>query len=194
MKRIFFLSLVFAATLSNASHAQDVYVGAAISNSYSSSLSFTDAGKQYDFKSKDKAIPLKVFVGYDANQNLGVELGYKNFGRSTVDPIPGSGSTLTSRADAWYAAVKGSISLAEDWSLFGKLGATHINSHFAGAKELRALSTSTDKADLYVAVGTAYQLTKNLALTLELERFGVSQEKNVSFKMDGFSAGIQYRF
>lgn len=194
MKRIFCLSLVFAATLSSASHAQDIYVGATISNSYSSNLNFTDAGKQYDFKSKDKAMPLKIFVGYDANQNLGVELGYKNFGRTTVDPVPGSGTTLISHANAWYAAVKGSMLLGEDWSLFGKLGATHTNTGFAGTGGLRALSSSPDKADLYAALGTAYKLTKNLDLTLELEHFGTAKEKNLKFNMDGFSAGIRYRF
>ncbi|MFZ6676312.1 outer membrane beta-barrel protein [Undibacterium sp. Tian12W] len=194
MKRIFCLSLIFAATLSNASHAQDVYVGAAVGRSYSSSLNFNDAGTQNDFSSKDKAMPLKIFVGYEANQNLGVELGYKNFGSATIDPVPGSGSTVTTRANAWYVAAKGSMSLAEDLSLFGKLGVTHMNTHFTGAGELRALSASTDKAGLYAAVGTAYQLTKNLALTLELESFGIAKEKNMKFNMNGLSAGIQYRF
>ncbi|BBB65244.1 hypothetical protein UNDYM_0991 [Undibacterium sp. YM2] len=194
MKRIFCLPLVFAATLSSASHAQDVYVGAAVGRSYSSSLNFNDAGTQNDFSSKDKAMPLKIFVGYEANQNLGVELGYKNFGRATIDPVPGSGSTVTTRANAWYVAAKGSMSLAEDWSLFGKLGATHMNTHFTGAGELRALSASTDKAGLYAALGTAYQLTKNLALTLELESFGIAKEKNMKFNMNGLSAGIRYQF
>lgn len=194
MKRIFYLSLVFAATLSKFSYAQEVYIGAAVSAKYSTSLDFDDAGKQHEFKSKDTTVPLKVFIGYDVNQNLGVELGYKNFGRSTIDPAPGSGSTLTTSGNAWYAAVKGSMALSENWSLFGKLGVSHINSHFTGAGELRALSASTDKAELYAAVGTAYQLTRNLALTLELERFGTAKEKNMKFSMDGFSAGIRYQF
>lgn len=194
MKRIFYLILVSAAVLSKLTYAQDVYIGTAVSTRYSTSIDFDDAGKQHEFKSKDTAIPLKVFIGYDVNKNLGVELGYKNFGRSTVDPVPGSGSTLTSSGNAWYAAVKGSMSLSEDWSLFGKLGVSHINNHFTGAGELRALSASTDKAELYAAVGTAYQLTRNLAVTLELERFGAAKEKNMKFSMDGFSAGIRYQF
>jgi len=194
MKRIFCLSLIFTAALSKFSHAQDVYVGAAVSNSLTSHLNFFDAGTQYDFKSKDKAFPLKVFIGYEFNQNLGVEFAYKNFGRVTVDPVPGSGSRLTSRANAWYVAAKGSTSLSEDWSVFGKLGATHINANFVGSGELRPLSAASDRADLYAAVGTAYQLTKNLAVTLELEHFGIAKEKNMKFNMDGFSAGIRYKF
>lgn len=195
MKRFFYYSLFYIA-ITNAGlvHAQDVYVGATMSNTYTSNLNFIDAGKQLSFNSKDRALPLKIFVGHNFSQNLAVELGYKTFGKTTVDPVPGSGSVLSSRSSAWYAAGRGDMQLSEDWSLFGKLGATHTNTTFAGAGELSALSGSVGKLGLYAGVGTAYSITKNLALTLELEHFGIAKEKNLKFNMDGFSAGIRYQF
>ncbi len=194
MKHISCLALVFIAFSCNVSHAQDVYAGAALSSSYSSSLNFADAGKQYDFKSKDKAIPLKFFIGCDFNQNLAAEVGYKTFGKTTVDPVPGSGSTLGSSVHALYVAAKASKSLSEDWSLFGKLGVTYNTASFTGTGELRELSGSGSKANLYAGLGVAYKLSKDFSLTLELERFGSATQKDMKFKMDGLSAGVHYQF
>ncbi|MFZ6654998.1 outer membrane beta-barrel protein [Undibacterium sp. TJN19] len=196
MKKILCLSMlaVAGASMAMVAHAQNVSVGAAVSNSYETELNFQDGAHTSTFKSKEKPVPFKFYLAYNFAPAIAVEAGYKNFGSSTIDPVPGSGNQLGTRADAIYTAVRGTWQAAEDWSLYGKIGTTYTRTKFTATGELSSLAGEEKKMRLYAGAGMAYNVSKELALTLELEHFGEAKKAGLKFGMDGFSLGLRYQF
>lgn len=72
-----------------------------------------------------------LFGGYQMNRNLGLELGYTDFGKATfngtlglaIPPVPaGAGARGGIDATAWWLAAVGTIPFTERLSGYGKLG------------------------------------------------------------------------
>jgi OOP family OmpA-OmpF porin len=196
MKKILGLSMlaVAGACMPLVVYAEDISIGAAVSNSYETELNFQDGARTTSFKSKEKPVPFKFYAAYNFTPAIAVEAGYKNFGTSTVDPVPGSGNLLGTRADAIYTAVRGTWQAAEDWSLFGKIGTSYTRTKFTASGELSSLAGEENKLRLYAGAGAAYNISKALALTVELEHFGEAKKAGLKFAMDGFSLGLRYQF
>ena len=198
MNQILRLSLLATlAATTCAAHADDMFVGATVNAPYRTSLTFSDGNTRRTFESDSRAVPLKLYGGYNFNANFGIEAGYKDFGKTTIDPLPGSGNTFSTASRAMYVAGKGSMQLGESWSLFGKLGVTNTHTNFDATGDGPSDSGTVDRTGLYASVGAAYLLSKNVALTVELEHFGqakYSKSDNVSFGMDGVALGARYSF
>jgi opacity protein-like surface antigen len=126
------ISAAFAATAASA----DVYVGAGLG------VARTDA----------RHTSSKLLVGYQANQNFGVEVAYNDFG-----------GYRGANAKAWSAALVGTMPVDPHWDIFGKLGATENRTTLAG---------SGRHSDILAGVGVGYNVNKNVAVRLEYEDFG----------------------
>ena len=197
MKRLLCLPtlLLVNASITTLVHAEDMYVGAAISRSLETTLKFSDGHDTVNFSGTNKPIPFKLLAGYNINNNFAIEAGYKNYGTSNTGPIGGAANTFSSHASAFYLAGKGILVQDESWSVYGKLGVALTRASFTGTGELSPLSSNENKARLYAGLGASYNISKNLALTLELENFGEAKGKNdLKFNMNGFSAGVKFSF
>ncbi len=196
MKSLLRLPVAVLASMAfvNLAHADDVFVGATISKSYSTALKFSDGQNSVNFESNNKPVPYKLYGGYNFTNNYGIELGYKNFGTSNIGPVVSNINQFRSKTDAFYIAGKGSLALDESWSVFGKLGVALTRSNFVGTGELNPLNGDDNKSRLYAGAGVAYNINKNIALTLELEHFGEAKSKGLNFGMNGLAAGVKLSF
>ncbi len=174
--------------------AVDLYAGAALGQFYSTQGSLSYDGNSFIADSQDHATPAKAYFGVDLTSRFGLEVGYKTFGATHIAFGDAKASTMETDAHASYVAAKGMLPLGENWVLSGKLGVTQRHFGYSAHVGGQSFSDSVNQSVLYSSVGAAYQLTKSVALTAELEHFGEAQVQNAKLGMDGLSAGVQVRF
>lgn len=133
----------------------------------------------------ETAVSLAYGVAID--KNMGVELGYINFGKLKG---PVDDPTRTYQQQAVYLAAVGSYPLTEAFYAIGKLGVA-VNRQKWGSTDPGLLETQTEtKTRAMVGLGLAYQFTKEVAGTLEYQYFGKANE----IKVSALTAGIKYGF
>lgn len=127
----------------------------------------------------------KIFGGVELNQNWGAEVGYTDFRKSSVNSAAGSGET---KGYGYYVAAKASTPINEQWSAYGKLGVQHSQ------RELNSTLVNLKDSDTgaYGAVGLQYNISQQVALTAEYERYGKS--KDFGAKPDVWTVGARYSF
>ena len=109
--------------------------------------------------SKDTAY--KLYGGYQFNPYVGLELGYDDLGK-----LEGTGNA---RAHGVYLDAVGTLPLSTDWSLLGRIGV--VNSHVKTS--LAGVDSSSSGTDWKAGLGVQYNLTKNLSIRGEWERYRV---------------------
>lgn len=133
----------------------------------------------------------KVFGGVEITPMFGIEAGYTDLREAnhsfTIAGVPGSGVTDGKRA---YLAGKATMPVNEAFSVYGKLGAGYNKTELRSATPL--VSRSDSKTELYAGIGGQYNLSENVALTLEYERYG--KTKQYGAKADAVSLGAKYSF
>ena len=184
-KRIF--ALLAAVAVMGAAHAEGPYIGVGIASAdHATSIGGATGVSGDGYKASGK-----LFGGVEMDKMWGVEAGYTDF-RSAhynyrVGAVPG---TASSDGHALYLAGKASAALNGNFSVFGKLGVeqtkTTLNASIAG------LSRSDSKTGVYAGIGGQYNLSKQVALTLEYERYGKSRDFGA--KADVFTVGARYSF
>lgn len=173
--------------------AEEYYVGATVAPSYRGTLK-TNSGDQVLSADSSLATPFKALVGVDINTHFGLEAGYKTFGTTRTDVGDAAATALDTDARAFYIAAKGMLPVNEKWTFTGKLGLAQRHFGITHYKNGQSISDSSNQGTLYFGVGVAYKLTKNLALTAELENFGAARVQGFKLGMDGFSAGVRFGF
>ena len=187
MKKLIF-ALIAGATAMGAAQAQNrPYIGAGV---VSADNKFEVAGTSNRSAEGYKAGG-KIFGGVEIDQNFGVELGHADFKKTDVgftqNGVPGRGET---DGRATYVAAKATAPMNEQFSFFGKLGVAHTKSKLTSATP--GISRSESDNGLYAGLGAQYNLSQQVALTLEYERFG----KNRDFgpKPDAVTVAARYNF
>lgn len=131
----------------------------------------------------------KLFGGYEFNQTWGVEAGYTDFRKSDVNYSIGNVNNRgETEGHAFYLAAKATMPVNEQFSVYGKLGATRIKNEL----ELVNASMSRSKTEAYGALGAEYKINENVSLIGEYERYGKS--KDFGAKADVFTIGAKYAF
>ncbi len=183
MKKLIF-ALIAGATAMSAAHAEGPYIGLGIATAeHAYNIPGATAGTNDGYKASGK-----IFGGYDIDKMWGVEAGYTDFRSSTYNYTLGTtASSVTSDGHAFYVAGKATAALNDQFSVFGKLGAAQNKSSTSGS-----LSQSSSKTELYGAIGVQYNLSKQIALTAEYERYGKS--KDFGPKADVWTIGARYNF
>ncbi|MDQ1815096.1 porin family protein [Massilia sp. CCM 9210] len=185
MKKLIF-ALVAGVTAMTAAQAQSPapYVGVGVA---SSDHSFKIGGSDFDGDGYKPS--LKVFGGLDITPMWGVEAGYTDLTKADFNYKIGndtrSGTTDGKRA---YIAGKATMPVNEMFSVYGKLGAGYTKVE-GSSPNLRYKESETG---VYGAVGGQYNLSKQVALTLEYERYGKS--KDFGSKADAITVGARYSF
>ena len=141
---------------------------------------------------KDSKTGYKAFGGYQFNKNVGVEIGYVDFGNYSAKSGNVSADVKTTAA---YAAVVGTYPLNEQFSLFAKAGATANQVKFSGSVGSFYVSEKKHNTAAMFGIGAAYNFSKNLALVGEYETFGkVLDETGIEIKGNMASVGLRYAF
>lgn len=117
----------------------------------------------------------KLFGGVDFDQMWGMEAGYTRFGKATTNyALSGTTGSATTKGNSFYVAGKATLPLNEQFSMFGKLGASR-NSYELNATTA-AFNIDDSKTELYAGLGAQYKLNKEVALSLEWERYGKNRD------------------
>lgn len=187
MKKIIF-ALIAGATAMGAAQAQNrPYVGAGV---VSADNKFEVAGTANRSAEGYKAGG-KIFAGAEIDQNFGVEVGHADFKKTDVsftqNGVPGRGET---DGRASYIAAKASTPMNEKISFFGKLGVAHTKTKLTSATP--GMTRSESDNGLYAGLGAQYNVSQQVALTLEYERFGKSRDFGP--KPDAVTLAARYNF
>jgi len=125
----------------------------------------------------DKDTSLKILGGYQFNRNLAAEAGYTDFGKTS------SGGTEV-KATAWEGVGVGILPIGDRFGVFGKAG------FFWG--ETKSGGTSSDSVELTYGVGAHFDITRNLRLRGEWQKY--TDVGDGATDIDVLSVGVVFRF
>jgi OmpA-OmpF porin, OOP family len=131
-----------------------------------------DIGK-VDFGSEDDT-GFRILGGYQLNRNFAAELGYGML-------FDKGGAEVTT----WELVGIGSYPLANNFSIFGKLGFAMWETEVS----VLGLTLKEDGTDLTYGFGVQYDVNPRLAIRGQWQRYDVDPDE-----ADMFSIGLIYRF
>ena len=137
-----------------------------------------------------------AFLGYQANQYLGFELGYDWLGRM---PYKGSVNNGAFKAQGVQLAAKLSYPIADDLDIYTRLGGMvwRADSKANYGRTGQRLSDHDTGVSPLAAVGVEYALTKNWATRLDYQFVSnIGDAGTVGARPDNtmLSLGVSYRF
>ena len=163
----------FSLLCAHAAYAQNgtgVYVGAGVGGSSVSSHT-VDSGN-------DPA--LNVDIGYRFNQNLSAEVFARSLSFRLFDGLAGDSSYYPDTHVG--VAVLGTVPLANDFSLYGRLGIGRTE-----MKSGRKSKKDYSETDPSLGLGVRYALSSAWSINLEATRF-------TKTKVNTYLLGVQYNF
>lgn len=142
--------------------------------------------------SDDGRLGYKLFGGWNLNEYVAVEGGYASYGNYTLKNTgPGTtGGDTTIGVNMAYVAARGTWRLSDNFGVFAKVGIAHSRFDFDGS------ATSDVKMTRPMfGIGAQYSLTKNLALTVELNHYGKKDTSPTTrFDVRKLEVGLKYDF
>jgi OOP family OmpA-OmpF porin len=113
----------------------------------------------------DKDTAFKILGGYNINRNFAAELGYTDLGKAKAS---GLGLTDELKATAWELSGVGSYPVANQFSVFGRLGL-----YFADVKENTNFvgNFKHTNNDLTYGFGVRYDFSRELGVRGEWQRY-----------------------
>ena len=197
MKKIVLASIIAAAFVATPVLAQG-YVGLGVGSSSASGIDQTSGAVSLT-SSNNSRTSVKIFGGFKFTPNWGLEAQYADLGnrdfviRNGAAQV-GSGNVKLSQ---FSLAGTGTLPLASNFSVFGKLGASNNSGKVNAAVPVAGVTfnDSGNKTDLMVGVGLTYAVTPQIAVRAEYEDFGkFNNNSGNSIRVNNFSIGLQYSF
>ena len=194
------LSTVLGATSVQAADT-GFYIGGSLGQSKVSDFSGSDIdaanaseGITSSSSSDDKDTGWKAFAGYRVMKYLAIEGAYTNFGEATANGIVTAPAAFTFdskfEAESWSLSALGILPLNEQFSLFARLGVNVWDADYSvSAPGFVSISDSEDGTDVVYGLGAAYNITKNLNLRGEWERYDLGGQD-----VDLLSLGVAWVF
>jgi OOP family OmpA-OmpF porin len=189
----FLCSTLIALAACSLARAEDMYIGASISSFGKARIKYFDDGVTTERRSTKRDPALSVFAGYALSPSWALEAGYRGIGDDNVFELA-QGYQLKTRTRMGYIAARNTWQLSEDWALYGKVGVAQgrFNAGIHG-KDAPAAET-VKKNGLYLALGAAYMVSKDVSLQLELEHTDKLKQQGLSASMDKVSLGVRVGF
>lgn len=134
----------------------------------------------------------KLFGGWNLNEYVAVEGGYASYGKYTLKNTgPGAtGGDATIGVNMAYVAARGTWRVTDNFSVFGKVGIAHTRSDIDNLGRPDVKMTRP-----MFGIGAQYALTKNLALTLEVNKYGRKDTSPTTrFDVRKLELGLKYDF
>ena len=187
MKKIASIIALATATLATPflAYAEGTYVKASIGRS----------NYKIDGGSNEHTTGGSLGLGYVFDKNWDAEIGYTNFGTIKYsDPDPSQSGSL--KTQTIYAAGIGKLPITDAFSAFGKAGVAF--NYSKATIDGTPYSSSKTNTALLLGAGLNYQLTKELAATLDYTYYGKGkvavESETGDFKIDQVSVGLKYYF
>lgn len=140
--------------------------------------------------SDDTGAVFKLYGGFALTENYALEAGYAQGGRAHFDKAAlGMATEPTFKASNLYLAARATHRFNDDWSVFGKLGVVRNRYEGAGAGSGTVSSTKP-----LLGVGMAYNVSKDVALTVEYERMGRTRKQGVNVVQNALQLGVKVGF
>lgn len=135
---------------------------------------------EMDFAGVDASTAFSVFAGYSFNEYVAGELAYTDFGKADTN-FPGT----TVKGNATNLSVVGSLPLANNFSLFAKLGYATTDIEPTGA-------ASQTQDDMVYGVGAQYNASRNVGIRLGYDVYRVGE---TTTEDSGYTnIGVLYKF
>ncbi len=158
-----FSAAAFALPAAAQTSMSNFYAGATLGQSTAKDACNDLAGTGISCDDSDTAF--KIFGGYQINRNFAAELGYADLGKAKAEAL---GLTEEVKSTAWDLSLIGSYPINEQFSVFGRLGF-----YMADVKDDTnfGFSASNSNSDLTYGLGARYEVTQNLGLRAEWQRY-----------------------
>ena len=197
----FIAALLFA--LTTQVYAEGVYVGIAGGKLNSeSSASVLTGTASLDEDEDDTGY--KLFAGYRASNNFGVEFHYADLGEislsgNTGDRFISNGSTyefvangvkIIQETKSYGVAATYTFPINDSFSFSGKIGmhAWELETNLSTGDSV----ADEDGTEPFYGIGASYQLSENVGVRAEFERFQIDSEDIDD--IDLFSVGLTFNF
>lgn len=183
-------ALLLTTTLAPLAHAQQAHP-------YYAGLSLTSHGRASGISRTGERVwddgrnGIKAYAGFNLNPVLAFEAGYADYGDYVLKNTgPGTSGDATLDARMFYLAAKGTHMFTERFGVFGKLGVAYA----------RFGQHGLDRPDVTMTrpmfgAGLQYDITKHVALTLELNHYGKKElSPSRRFVLNKLEAGVKFSF
>lgn len=115
----------------------------------------------------------KIYGGYQFTNNFGLEAGYADLGKATINGeeigVPFNGSIENS---AIFLDAVGTLPLTNEFSVFGRAGVAFTKTEASvNVPGFGSASDKENEANLKFGLGAQYSFTKSVALRAEWERY-----------------------
>jgi OOP family OmpA-OmpF porin len=130
----------------------------------------------------------KLYGGYSFTPNFSLEAGYADLGRIKSD----AGKL---RADGWFLDAVGTLPLADNFSLLGRVGVFDgkLRRDLNGSQLDGSVSASERGTSYKLGAGLQYDFDKNTALRAEWEHYRL-KALDTTPHADMLSVGVNYKF
>lgn len=145
----------------------------------------------------DKDTAYRIGVGYQFNQNFGLEASYVDFGKAdasgTVLGVPATGEAEVA---ALQLSATGTLPVSESFAIIGKLGIARTDVDVSGAALGVTANASDNSTELTYGIGVRYNINKTMAARIQYEDFGkVGDDATTgTSKLTLLSVGLTFGF
>jgi OOP family OmpA-OmpF porin len=140
------------------------------------------------FGSDKRTTAYNIHAGsYFTNSNLGVEVGYTDFGKVTR----AGGST---KADGINLSLIGRIPLGTSFNLLGKVGTTYARTDVSSAAGSGVASGSATDFDWSYGIGAEFAFSRQWSGILQYDEHRVKYAGDVRDRINVTSLGVRYRY
>jgi OOP family OmpA-OmpF porin len=170
-----------------------LYVGASFGQA-DSDASAGDIGSGFSGTIDDTDTGWRALIGYQFNPNIAIEGAYVDLGDNSASGTL-NGASLSGKGsfDGWQVAGVGRVPLGNRAGVFGKVGMYLWDLSASGGTGGVTSSFSDDGSDLMFGAGLDFDLSDNVSLRGEWERFQTSP-LGVDLNIDFYSASVLVHF
>jgi opacity protein-like surface antigen len=140
------------------------------------------------FGSDKRTTAYNIYAGsYFKDSNLGMELGYTDFGRVTR-------AGGTTKADGINLSLIGRMPLGTSFGLLGKVGGTYSRTDVSSSAGSGVTAGSETSFDWSYGVGAEYAMSRQWSAVLQYDEHYVKYAGNNRDRINVTSLGVRYRY
>ncbi len=140
------------------------------------------------FGSDKRTTAYNIYAGsYFKDSNLGMELGYTDFGRVTR-------AGGTTKADGINLSLIGRMPLGTSFGLLGKVGGTYSRTDVSSTAGSGVTAGSETSFDWSYGVGGEYAMSRQWSAVLQYDEHYVKYAGNNRDRINVTSLGVRYRY
>lgn len=181
MKKTFAAALLSVAVATPAFADSGFYIGGTLGSAKTNNF-----GTAVLTKSSDTVYG--GLVGYQFNQNFGVEAQYTGAGKFST-------ATMSGKSDVLGVTAIGTLPLADNFSVYGKLGIARSKTKIS---DTTLTYQGTSRTAATYGVGVQYNATAQLGVRVGWDRYGSAVKTNTgasnNFNSNVLSVGVVYAF